>query len=79
MSRLLRAMVLLVLVWVSWVGFAFYTASQRTPDMIYVREPDAGPGIFPMQAKDHAAPHMLVSPCPLTPQNVPIVPPERNA
>jgi hypothetical protein len=75
----MRVLTGLIIAFIVWICVALYIMHQRQPEVILIEEVDAGPGMFPLQAEDQAAPHMLISPCPLTPQNVPVVDPERTA
>lgn len=81
MKSYVATAVMLLLAFVSWVGVAFYIYFDRQPDplpVITIQEPDTGP-FRSIEYEPGAAPHMLLTPCPLTIQNVPIVEPERKA
>lgn len=80
MSRTTFTLSLIAIAMLMWFLVAVYLAQPRLPDPVFmIDEPEVGPAVFPAQAAPEAAPQMLFVPCPLSPQNLPVVNPEDEA
>lgn len=77
MSRTGLALCVVVTIMSLWFMTALYMSQPQTPEPVYwIEEPDAGSGILPAE-DDTLPPRMFAAPCPIGPQNIPVVPPER--